>query len=69
MTVEKEGKAWYMRFMIRGQFPGYKDAHRLAIRVGRCVRSYTVGRPSENPKLKVRKNLVGLIEWPDKMFS
>jgi hypothetical protein len=55
--------------LIRGQFPGYKDAHRLAIRVGRCVRSYTVGRPSENPKLKVRKNLVGLIEWPDKMFS
>jgi len=55
-----------IRELIRGQFPKYKDAHKMAIRVGRCVRSYDVGKPSENPKLRIRKDLVG---WPDKMFS
>jgi hypothetical protein len=55
--------------LIRGQFPGYRRERNMAIRVGRCIRSYTVGRPSANPKVKVKKNLVGLVEWPDKMFS
>ena len=51
--------------LIRGQFRGYKDERLLAIRVGRCVRSYTLGKPSEN---KVKRGLVGLANWPDKMF-
>ncbi len=54
--------------LIRGRFRGYKDEHKMAIRVGRCIRSYVVGKPSENPKLKVKKGLVGLPEWPDQMF-
>src|SRR6516225_4720009 len=41
--------------LIRGQFPGYKDANRMGVRVGRCIRAYTLGKPSENPKLKVDK--------------
>jgi hypothetical protein len=55
--------------LIRGRFPGYKDERKMAIRVGRCIRSYMVGKPSENPKLKVKNGFVGLPEWPDKMFS
>lgn len=55
--------------LIRGQFPGYKDMKSMGIRVGRCIRSYVVGKPSENPKLKVKNNLVGLPDWPDEMFQ
>jgi hypothetical protein len=55
--------------LIRGQFPGYKDARKTSIRVGRCVRSYTVGKASQNPKLQVRYGFVGLTEWPDKLFK
>jgi hypothetical protein len=55
--------------LIRGRFPGYRDKRRMAIRVGRSVRSYDVGKPSENPKLKLENGLVGLPSWPNKMFS
>lgn len=55
--------------LIRGQFPGYKDARKMGIRVGRCVRAYVLGGPSENPKLKYKYDLVGLPTWPDKMFK
>lgn len=56
------------KVLIRGRFPEYRNKHKMAIRVGRCIRSYTVGKPSENPKLKVKNDLVGLASWPDKMF-
>jgi hypothetical protein len=55
--------------LIRGRFRGYKDGRMLAVRVGRCIRAYTVGRPSISPKLKVVGDLVGLAEWPDSQFS
>ncbi|HVJ07095.1 MAG TPA: hypothetical protein VM554_01800 [Acidisarcina sp.] len=55
--------------LIRGQFRGYKDKRKMAIRVGRCVRAYAVGRASSMPKLRVRNNLVGLADWPNEMFS
>jgi hypothetical protein len=55
--------------LIRGQFRGYKDPRKMAIRVGRCVRSYTFGKPSENPKIRVHNDLVGLIDWTDDRFE
>jgi hypothetical protein len=55
--------------LIRGRFRGYKDERKMAIRVGRCIRSYQLAKASENPKLKARNERVGLVEWPDKMFS
>jgi len=55
--------------LIRGRFRGYKDEYNMAIRVGRCVRSYDVGKPKDNPKLKVKNDLVGLPGWPDSMFQ
>jgi hypothetical protein len=55
--------------LIRGKYPGYRNSRVIAIRVGRCVRSYDTGRGKDNPKLKYKRGLVGLPEWPDKTFS
>lgn len=55
--------------LIRGQYPGYRDERKMAIRVGRCVRAYVFGRAKENPKLKMVGELVGLPEWPDSRFK
>lgn len=55
--------------LIRGQFPGYRDERKMAIRVGRCIRAYVFGRAKENPKLKIVGDLVGLPDWPDERFK
>jgi hypothetical protein len=55
--------------LIRGQYPGYKNAKDIGISVGRCARAYDRGVAKVNPKLKYKNRLVGLPEWPDEMFS
>jgi hypothetical protein len=58
------------RELLRGRHPGYKDGeYSMSVRVGRSVQSYVSGAAKVNPKLKYKNLLVGLPDWPDKMFS
>jgi hypothetical protein len=66
---EPATKSVITKELIRGQFRGHKDERKMAIRVGRCVRAYVVGKASENPKLKERNGLVGLPLWPDSRLA
>jgi hypothetical protein len=55
--------------LVRGHYPGWRNAKTVDISVGRCIRSYLVGSPNVKPKFKVINGRVGLLDWEDERFQ
>lgn len=58
-----------VRELVRGHYPGWRNARKVDISVGRCIRSYLVGSPNVKPKFKVVRGRVGLPDWEDDRFQ